>query len=141
MSDVISKLNLDHSHTKKLLDALERQLDRFLAGDFLDKPIIEGALTYLTYYPSGFHPPKKTSFFKSCMHALRVLRCGSTISRNHIRCSGINSAACASRLIRFSSLRQLRGRNSNAWLGSISTRIATILRWRRIFSSQPSLKR
>ena len=64
MSDLIFRLRRDHGNTRKLLRVAERQRVLFMAGDFLDEPIIDGLFAYLEYYPALYHHPLEDAVYR-----------------------------------------------------------------------------
>ena len=64
MSEVVTKFFEDHRYGRKLLNAVERQRDLLVGGEFLDEAIIEGVLVYFTYYPSIYHHPEEDLLYR-----------------------------------------------------------------------------
>jgi hemerythrin-like domain-containing protein len=59
VTQVVDSLHEDHANLAKLLDALERKLALFEAGEPLDTDIVRGALDYCLNYPDLYHHPKE----------------------------------------------------------------------------------
>ncbi len=59
MSKVLAQLHADHTNLARLLEALERQLEIFDAGETPDYEIVDGIVDYCLSYPDRFHHPKE----------------------------------------------------------------------------------
>ncbi len=57
MANILAVLRQDHINMSRLLDALERQLDTFAAGDQPDFEIVTAIASYVLEYPDRFHHP------------------------------------------------------------------------------------
>lgn len=57
MADVLEMLRQDHNNMTQLLDALDRQLEAFAAGDRPDFEIVTAIADYVLEYPDRFHHP------------------------------------------------------------------------------------
>ena len=64
MSDVVESIHRDHANLAKLLDAVERQLALFDAGESPDYDIIRGVADYCLNYPDLYHHPKEDLIFQ-----------------------------------------------------------------------------
>lgn len=67
-ADVIGILRQEHENIAKLLDALERQLARFMTKGSVDFDIIEGVARYFIDYPDLCHHPKEDVVFRRLRH-------------------------------------------------------------------------
>lgn len=59
MPEVLDRLHKEHADLSRLLDALERQLDMFSAGQPVDYDIMGSILRYCLEYPDAVHHPKE----------------------------------------------------------------------------------
>lgn len=59
MSSVMESLRRDHANFARLLDAIERQIERFEAGEQPDYDVLDGALEYCLGYPDLHHHPRE----------------------------------------------------------------------------------
>ncbi len=57
MTDVLNRIRRYHANLAKLLDAVERELDRIDQDEPPDYEIIEGAVDYCLNYPDLYHHP------------------------------------------------------------------------------------
>ena len=57
MTDVLNQIREDHTNLAKLLDAVERELDRAVKDKEPDYEIIEGVVDYCLNYPDLYHHP------------------------------------------------------------------------------------
>jgi len=57
MINVLDRIRRDHANLAKLLDAIERELDRFDRDELPDYDIIEGVVEYCLDYPDLYHHP------------------------------------------------------------------------------------
>lgn len=64
MSEVIDALLEDHANLAKLLDAVERQIALFDAGEAPDYDVIQGVLEYCLSYPDLYHHPKENLVYE-----------------------------------------------------------------------------
>lgn len=64
MTDVLDAIHEEHANMAKMLDALERQLAVFDAGETPDYDIIQGVVEYCTGYPELYHHPKEDLVFE-----------------------------------------------------------------------------
>ena len=64
MTDVLDAIHEDHTNMTKMLDALERQLQVFEAGETPDYDIVRGVVEYCTGYPELYHHPKEDQVFE-----------------------------------------------------------------------------
>ncbi len=64
MTDVLDAIHEDHANMAKMLDALERQLAVFDAGETPDYDIVRGVLDYCIGYPELYHHPKEDLVFE-----------------------------------------------------------------------------
>ena len=64
MTDILDAIHEDHANLAKLLDALERQLAVFDAGETPDYDIIRGVVDYCLDYPDLYHHPKEDLVFE-----------------------------------------------------------------------------
>ncbi len=64
MTDVLDAIHEDHVNMTKMLDALERQLAVFDAGETPDYDIVRGVVDYCTGYPELYHHPKEDLVFE-----------------------------------------------------------------------------
>ncbi|MHA1599832.1 MAG: hemerythrin domain-containing protein [Alphaproteobacteria bacterium] len=69
MTDILAALRQDHRNLSQLLEAMERQLDRFDHGESPDYDIMQGVLDYCQTYPDIYHHPKEDLVFE---HLRRV---------------------------------------------------------------------
>ena len=59
MASLIDVLRQEHESMARLLDALERQIDRFAAGEQPDYEIVQGITEYFCDFPDLCHHPKE----------------------------------------------------------------------------------
>ena len=59
MPVVIRSLLQDHANTSLLLEALERQIDAFAAGEAVDMGLLQSCLEYFASFPDACHHPKE----------------------------------------------------------------------------------
>ena len=64
MTDVLDAIHEDHANMAKMLDALERQLAVFDAGETPDYDIVRGVVDYCLGYPELYHHPKEDLVFE-----------------------------------------------------------------------------
>ena len=64
MTDVLDAIHEDHANMAKMLDALERQLAVFDAGETPDYDIVRGVVDYCLDYPDLYHHPKEDLVFE-----------------------------------------------------------------------------
>ena len=64
MTDVLDAIHEDHTNMTKMLDALERQLPVFDAGETPDYDIVRGVVEYCIGYPELYHHPKEDLVFE-----------------------------------------------------------------------------
>ena len=64
MTDVLDAIYEDHANMAKMLDALERQLQVFDAGETPDYDIVRGVVDYCLDYPDLYHHPKEDLVFE-----------------------------------------------------------------------------
>ncbi len=64
MTDVLDAIHEDHANMTKMLDALERQLQVFDAGEAPDYDIVRGVVDYCLDYPDLYHHPKEDLVFE-----------------------------------------------------------------------------
>ncbi len=64
MTDVLDAIHEDHANMTKMLDALERQLAVFDAGETPDYDIVRGVVEYCIGYPELYHHPKEDLVFE-----------------------------------------------------------------------------
>ncbi len=64
MADVLDAIHEDHTNMTKMLDALERQLAVFDAGETPDYDIVRGVVEYCIGYPDLYHHPKEDLVFE-----------------------------------------------------------------------------
>jgi hemerythrin-like domain-containing protein len=57
MADILAILRQDHENMSQLLDALERQIDKFASGGHPDLDIVLAIADYVLGYPDRFHHP------------------------------------------------------------------------------------
>ncbi len=57
MADILAILRQDHINMTRLLDALERQIDKYAAGEHPDFDILSAIAQYVLEYPDRFHHP------------------------------------------------------------------------------------
>ena len=57
MTEIVGLLHTDHENLQKLLDAFERQLDLFDAGETPNHEVLQGVLDYCLTYPGIYHEP------------------------------------------------------------------------------------
>ncbi len=57
MADILAKLRQDHINMSRLLDALDRQIETFAAGEHPDLEIVSAIADYVLEYPDRFHHP------------------------------------------------------------------------------------
>lgn len=63
MTDILAALRQDHRNLGQLLEAAERQLDRFDRGETPDYDILQGVLDYCQSYPDLYHHPREDLVF------------------------------------------------------------------------------
>jgi hemerythrin-like domain-containing protein len=59
LTDILTALRQDHLNMGLLLDAVERQLERFDRGEPADYDILQGVVDYCLTYPDLYHHPKE----------------------------------------------------------------------------------
>ncbi len=64
MTDVLDAIYEDHANMAKMLNALERQLAVFDAGETPDYDIVRGVVDYCLDYPDLYHHPKEDLVFE-----------------------------------------------------------------------------
>ncbi len=64
MTDVLDAIHEDHANMAQMLNALERQLQVFDAGDTPDYDIVRGVVAYCLEYPVLYHHPKEDLVFE-----------------------------------------------------------------------------
>ncbi len=64
MANAIDTIHTDHANLTKLLDAIERQLAVFDAGEIPDYDIIRGIVDYCLNYPELYHHPMEDSILR-----------------------------------------------------------------------------
>jgi len=64
VTDVLDAIHEDHINMTKMLDALERQLAVFDAGETPDYDIVRGVVDYCTGFPELYHHPKEDLVFE-----------------------------------------------------------------------------
>ena len=64
MTDVLDAIHEDHANMAQMLNALERQLQVFDAGDTPDYDIVRGVVAYCLDYPDLYHHPKEDLVFE-----------------------------------------------------------------------------
>ncbi len=64
MTDILDAIHEDHTNMTKMLDALERQLAVFDAGETPDYDIVRGVVDYCLDYPDLYHHPKEDLVFE-----------------------------------------------------------------------------
>ncbi len=64
MTDILDAIHEEHANMAKMLDALERQLAVFDAGETPDYDIVRGVVEYCTGYPELYHHPKEDLVFE-----------------------------------------------------------------------------
>ncbi len=64
MTDILDAIHEEHANMAKMLDALERQLKIFEAGETPDYDIVRGVVEYCTGYPEAYHHPKEDLVFE-----------------------------------------------------------------------------
>ncbi len=64
MTDVLDAIHEEHSNMTKMLDALERQLAVFDAGETPDYDIVRGVVEYCLDYSDLYHHPKEDLVFE-----------------------------------------------------------------------------
>ena len=64
MTDVLDAIHEDHANMAKMLNALERQLAVFDAGETPDYDIVRGVVDYCLDYPDLYHHPKEDLVFE-----------------------------------------------------------------------------
>lgn len=64
MTDVLDAIHEDHTNMAQLLNALERQLHVFDAGDTPDYDIVRGVVAYCLDFPNLYHHPKEDLVFE-----------------------------------------------------------------------------
>ena len=57
MAEIFAILRQDHENMSRLLDALDRQIDTFAAGNQPDLEIVSAIADYVLEYPDRFHHP------------------------------------------------------------------------------------
>ncbi len=64
MTDILDAIHEEHANMAKLLDALERQLAVFDAGESPDYDIVWGVVEYFSGYPELYHHPKEDLIYE-----------------------------------------------------------------------------
>ena len=64
MTDILGAIHEDHANMAKMLNALERQLAVFDAGETPDYDIVRGVVDYCLDYPDLYHHPKEDLVFE-----------------------------------------------------------------------------
>ncbi len=64
MTDVLDAIHEEHTDMTKMLNALERQLAVFDAGETPDYDIVRGVVEYCLDYPDLYHHPKEDLVFE-----------------------------------------------------------------------------
>jgi hemerythrin-like domain-containing protein len=64
VTDILDEIHEDHINMTKMLDALERQLAAFDAGEDPDYDIVRGVVEYCIGYPELYHHPKEDLVFE-----------------------------------------------------------------------------
>jgi hemerythrin-like domain-containing protein len=64
VTDILDAIHEEHANMAKMLDALERQLAVFDAGETPDYDIVRGVVEYCTGYPELYHHPKEDLVFE-----------------------------------------------------------------------------
>ncbi len=64
MTDILDAIHEDHANMVKMLNALERQLAVFDAGETPDYDIVRGVVDYCLDYPDLYHHPKEDLVFE-----------------------------------------------------------------------------
>ena len=64
MTDVLDTIHEDHANMAQMLNALERQLQVFDAGETPDYDIVQGVVEYCLDYPHLYHHPKEDLVFE-----------------------------------------------------------------------------
>jgi hemerythrin-like domain-containing protein len=64
VTDILDAIHEEHANMAKMLDALERQLKVFEAGETPDYDIVRGVVEYCTGYPELYHHPKEDLVFE-----------------------------------------------------------------------------
>lgn len=64
MTDILDDIHEDHANMAQMLNALERQLQVFDAGETPDYDIVQGVVEYCHDYPHLYHHPKEDLVFE-----------------------------------------------------------------------------
>ncbi len=64
MTDILDAIHEDHINMTRMLDAIERQLAVFDAGEDPDYDIVRGVVEYCIGYPELYHHPKEDLVFE-----------------------------------------------------------------------------
>jgi hemerythrin-like domain-containing protein len=64
VTDILDAIHEDHANMVKMLNALERQLAVFDAGETPDYDIVRGVVDYCLDYPDLYHHPKEDLVFE-----------------------------------------------------------------------------
>jgi len=64
VTDILAALRQDHRNLGQLLEAVERQLERFDRGETPDYDVLQGVLDYCLTYPDLYHHPKEDLVFE-----------------------------------------------------------------------------
>ncbi len=64
MTDILDAIHEDHINMTRMLDAIERQLAVFDAGEDPDYDIVRGVVDYCIGYPELYHHPKEDLVFE-----------------------------------------------------------------------------
>ena len=64
MSDALDLLRLEHSNIDRLLTLIERELDRFAAGERADYELLDLLLDYFRMFPDTYHHPKEDAILE-----------------------------------------------------------------------------
>ena len=65
MSDLITRLKLDHKNISKLLKLLEKQLMAFEAGEYADYQLLTDIMHYFVNYPDVYHHPHEDIIYSA----------------------------------------------------------------------------
>ncbi len=68
MTDVLDAIHEEHANMAEMLNALERQLAAFDAGETPDYDIVRGVVDYCLDFPDLYHHPKEDMVFE-CLKA------------------------------------------------------------------------
>lgn len=63
MNEILDRLHQDHIHMARVLDLIDRELERFNADESSDLPLIQDAMDYLTQYGDQCHHPLEDRVF------------------------------------------------------------------------------